>query len=167
MEGEYFVQICALDVDLNNRVVLGSCNREHGAKMSNGATSRSSQHTKLAAGSFVAQNIRFEPTMSALSGMSVVFHVSAPFSVANSSTIAFSRNSPSSPDSAPARFRGANASSSLVSAAFASSSLESAVRSSFTASAFADAFPASRESFRHQTWVRHRESQQAGRVHWR
>jgi len=93
--------------------------------------------------------------------MSVVFHVPAPFSVANSSTIAFSRNSPSSPDSAPARFRGVSASSSLVSAVFASSSLESAVWSSFTASAFADAFPAPRESFRHQTWVRHRES--AGR----
>jgi len=29
--GKYFVRICALDVDLTDTVVLGSCNREYGA----------------------------------------------------------------------------------------------------------------------------------------
>jgi len=111
--GEYFVQICALDVDLTNPVDLGSCNRKHSANRRKACVWREDVERRdksifaacqTCCGILRHPEICFEPTTSALSDMSVIFHIPAPFSVADSSTIAFSRNNPSSPDSAPARF---------------------------------------------------------------
>lgn len=67
--------------------------RANGVKLSNSATSRASQHTKHVAGSFVAHEICFGPTMLALSNASTISHVPAFLSIANSSAIAFSHNS--------------------------------------------------------------------------
>jgi len=157
--GEYFVRICALDVDLTGKVVLGSCNREHGANRGKALVWRGDveQRDKLSLAAYQTCCGIFRrpedspwPPMSALSGISAISHIPTSSSVANSSATAFSHYGSSSPELAPARFRGFSASSRL-SRPLSHLRLPSSRRSQHPhrAKAFAGAFPAPRE------WVRH------------